>query len=309
MKITKEVKIGAVAIIIIASTIWGYNFLKGKNILSPTNVYYVAYDHIEGIIESGSVLYHGYQIGNINKINFDTDRPEKFVLSIILNKDLKIPLGTKVIAKETNLIAGAKNLHLIFPDTIGFHQAGDTLMPAYDAGLMGILEPLQNSFDEVITNLNTTLESFNNTLNKKMQDDLHNSISALSYTLNELAKNMSPKGSLGKSLSNVESITSSLEENSDALGQSLVNLSNITGSIDSANLGQTLFKLDSTLASTNEIMAKVNNNEGSMGLLVNDSSLYINLASATASLDSLLIDVKANPKRYVRVSIFGGKDK
>jgi phospholipid/cholesterol/gamma-HCH transport system substrate-binding protein len=100
-----------------------------------------------------------------------------------------------------------------------------------------------------------------------------------------------------------------MADNSEALENTMANLSSITSSVDSADLGKTLLKLDSTLASTNAIMAKVNNSEGSAGLIVNDSSLYLNLASATASLDSLLVDLKENPKRYVQFSLFGGKDR
>jgi phospholipid/cholesterol/gamma-HCH transport system substrate-binding protein len=309
MKITREAKTGIIAIIIIAGAIWGYNFLKGKNILSPTDEYFVAYEHIDGIIESGAVYYHGYQVGNITDILFNSAKPDLFYLRIVLQKGFKVPLGTKVMAKETNMIAGAKDLQLIFSDAHTYHSPGDTLAPAYDKGIMGLLEPLQNSLEDVVTNLNETLESLNNTLNPQMQADLQASIKNLNNTSKYLMVAVSPGGDLGKTFSNVEQITGSMADNSEALENTMANLSSITSSVDSADLGKTLLKLDSTLASTNAIMAKVNNSEGSAGLIVNDSSLYLNLASATASLDSLLVDLKENPKRYVQFSLFGGKDK
>jgi phospholipid/cholesterol/gamma-HCH transport system substrate-binding protein len=230
-------------------------------------------------------------------------------LRIVLQKGFKVPLGTKVMAKETNMIAGAKDLQLIFSDAHTYHSPGDTLAPAYDKGIMGLLEPLQNSLEDVVTNLNETLESLNNTLNPQMQADLQASIKNLNNTSKYLMVAVSPGGDLGKTFSNVEQITGSMADNSEALENTMANLSSITSSVDSADLGKTLLKLDSTLASTNAIMAKVNNSEGSAGLIVNDSSLYLNLASATASLDSLLVDLKENPKRYVQFSLFGGKDK
>jgi phospholipid/cholesterol/gamma-HCH transport system substrate-binding protein len=309
MKLTREVKTGFFVVIIIASAVWGLNFLKGKNILSPTNNYYVIYEHIEGIIESGAVYYNGYQVGSINTITFDPTNPKEFLLKLILKKDLKIPLGTQVVAKETNLIAGSKDLQLIFTDTVGFHQPGDTLLPGYDAGIMGILDPLQDKFDDVIDNLNITLESVHSTLNKQMQSDLNASLSALRSTVEELSYSISQKGDLGKSLKNVESITGNLKNNNASINKTLKNLSNISSDLEAANLDQSLQKLDSTLASATQIMAKINNSEGSAGLLVNDSSLYINLASATANLDSLLVDLKENPKRYVHLSVFGKKEK
>jgi len=309
MKITREIKTALIAIGILLGTIWGYNFLKGKNILSPSSEYFVVYDQIEGLIESGAVYYKGYQVGNISEIMFNSNKPDKFVLSIVLKKELKLPLGTKIVAKETNLIAGAKDLQLLFSDSKEYHTPGDTLLPAYDSGMLGILEPIQGQLESVMINLNQTLSSINNILSTEMQKDLNESIASLNRMFANLANSTSTNGTLGKSLQNVETITGSLAENSESMGAALVNLESITTDLDSANIDQTLLKLDSTMSSINSIMAKIDNAEGSAGLIVNDSSLYINLASATASLDSLLVDLKENPNRYVHVSVFGGKNK
>ena len=307
MKLTREVKVAIIAIIILAGSIWGYSFLKGKNILSPTNNYYIAYDEVTGIIESGAVYLKGYQVGNINQIIFDADKPNKFLLNIVLRKDLKIPLGTKVMAKETNLIAGAKDLQLIFSDSKEYHSPGDTLAPAYDPGLLGILDPIQTELADVIEELKKTLKGLSSTLDDEFQNNLNSSLSSLNSTLSSLSYSLSPSGSLGKSLSNVETITGSLAENSESMGTTLQNLESITSDLDSANIDQTLLKLDSTMIEVNAIMAKINNGEGTAGLIVNDSSLYMNLASASSSLDSLLVDLKENLKRYVHLSLFGGK--
>ncbi len=309
MKLTKEVKTAVIAILILVSSIWGYHFLKGKNILSPTDEYYVSYDRIDGIIESGAVYYQGYAIGNINEIDFDIKNPKKFTLKFVVKKDFSIPKGSEVMAKETNLIAGAKDLQLIFSDSKEFHKPGDTLLAAYDPGMLGILEPIQGQLESVVGNLNTTLESLNNTLNPKMQEDLHGTIAAMRGSMQELQFTMSSRGELGKTLANVETLTNELAKNGEALGSTINNLSNITSDIDSADLDQTLYKLDSTLASVNSIMAKINNGEGTAGLIINDSALYMNLTAASASLDSLLSDLEENPGRYVHLSVFGGKNK
>ena len=309
MKLTREVKTGIIAIIIIAGAIWGYNFLKGKNILSPTDEYFVAYDRIDGIIESGAVYYHGYQIGNITEISFDHNNPTNFYLRIVLQKGFKVPIGTKVMAKETNLIAGAKDLQLIFSEVKEFHQPGDTLLPAYDAGIMGILDPLQEKFDSLIVNLNTALQRVSITLDDSFKNKLDSTLSSIALITDELSKSLRDNGDLGKTLANLETLSAELAENSESIGNIITNFEGISSSLDSAQLDQTVFRLDSTLASTNEIMAKINNSQGTAGLIVNDSTLYMNLASATSSLDSLFIDLKEHPKRYVQFSLFGGKDK
>jgi phospholipid/cholesterol/gamma-HCH transport system substrate-binding protein len=302
MKLKRETRIGIIAIVIITCAIWGYHFLKGKNIFAITNEYYLSYNNVEGISESGLVYYNGYQVGNINEVIFDANSPTNFTVKLILKKDFKIPIGTTAIAKDKSLIDAAKNIHLFFSDTNVFHQPGDTLLSGYDKGLLAILEPLQNQITEVANNVNTLI-------NKEMQDDLHASIKALKNSLQAFSNSMSSNGNLGKSLSNLESITKTLDNKNEAIAQSLDNFASITTAIDSANLGQTILKLDSTLSSTMQIMTKINNSEGSAGLMVNDSSLYVNLTTATASLDSLLVDLKENPKRYVHVSVFGGKNK
>jgi phospholipid/cholesterol/gamma-HCH transport system substrate-binding protein len=309
MKINREVKTGIIAILIIGSTIWGYNFLKGKNILHPTDEYYVAYDRIDGIIESGAVYYRGYQVGSIQEIQFNTDNQQSFVLRIVLKKNFKIPVGTEVIAKETNLIAGAKDLQLIFSDSEEYHVPGDTLLPAYDPGLLGVLQPLQDKLNDVVVNLNTTLESLNNTLNPQMQEDLKATMRSFRYLAGEIQHTFSSQGTMGQSFENIETITETFATKSDSLGKAMDNLTSITTQIEKADLEGTLASLDSTLASTNDIMSKINDAEGTAGLIVNDSALYMNLAAATASLDSLLVDLKENPGRYVQVSVFGGKDK
>lgn len=309
MKISREIKTGSIALAIIALAIWGYNYLKGKNLLNPTNAYYVSYENVDGIIESGYVYYRGYRVGNITNIYFEANKPNIFTLRLVMEKTLRIPIGSTVMAKSSSMIASAKDLHLVFTDTTAFHHPGDTLSPAYDPGLMGMLEPLQNSLESAMANLNITLESFNNTLNEQMQKDLQASIAALSKSLESFSNQISPNGDLGKSLAHVESVMSNLAQKNESMGAALDNIANITSAIDSANLQQTLLHLDSTLAATNAIMTKINNSEGTAGLFINDSSLYQNLAASTASLNALLTDLKEHPKRYVHFSLFGGNKK
>lgn len=309
MKLSREVKTGIIAIVVFALAIWGFNFLKGKNIISPTDVFYVQYDQIEGLIESGAVFYRGYKVGSINKIHFDSKNPKHFIVKIVLEKDIKIPLKTRVMAKESNPIAGAKDLQLMFYDTNAYHLPGDTLLPAYDKGLMGILEPLQNQFDETVTGINQTLLALNNILDEDSQENLQATIESLKEISNSLSLMLSPEGDLAQSLKNLESVTVTIESKKGEIGTTVDNMASISSSLDSANLGGTIRMLDSTLLATQSILTKINEGEGTAGLLVNDSSLYMNLAASTASLDSLLTDLKEHPKRYVHFSLFGKKDK
>lgn len=309
MKLSREVKTGFIAVVVLALTIWGFNFLKGKNIMSPTDVFYVEYEQIEGLIESGAVYYKGFKVGSINDIFFDTQKPDNFIVKIVLEKDLKIPINTRVMAKESNPIAGAKDLHLLFYDTTAYHKPGDTLLPTYDAGLLGFLAPLQSQLDETITSLNTTLAGINTILSEDTQADISKSLNNIKNLTGSLAYQMSNNGPLGQTLSNVESISTTIDGKKEELGKAIENFASISASLDSANLQKTFATLDSTLIQTESLMTKINEGEGTMGLMLNDSALYNNLAASTASLDSLLTDLKDHPKRYVHFSLFGKKDK
>jgi phospholipid/cholesterol/gamma-HCH transport system substrate-binding protein len=306
MKITREAKTALVAIVVIALSIWGYNFLKGKNIINPTDEYYVVYDDIQGIIESGSVFYKGFKVGNINGIYFDNNNPGKnFVVKFVLEQRLRIPLKSKVIAKQSNPIVSTKDLEIDFYDTNAYYKPGDTLIAAYDAGIMGILEPLQNELDETIGKLNSTLSSIENTLGGDNQENIKKSIASVEESLASLRKMLAPGGTISNSTKNIESVTATIKSNNGKINESVEHFKNISADLDSADLAKTISKLDSTLTATYLVINKINNSEGSAGLLVNDSALYKNLTKATASLDSLLSDMKSHPKRYVHFSVFG----
>lgn len=309
MKLSREVKTALVAIVVLALAIWGYNFLKGKNIFKPTSEYYVVYENIEGVIESGYVYYRGYNVGNITALNFDPDKPKTFVVKFIVSSDLKIPKNSVVTAIQANPIASTKDLEIKFSNNTEFYKPGDTLVAGYDNGILGDLEPLKENLETTIRELNATLTSLNETLKEETPQDIKETIKAAKQSLQNIEQIVSPYGSLSKTLRNVESITGNIKNNNEKIDSTLVHVANISASLDSADLFSTIAQLDSTLTATSQIMNKINNGDGTAGLLINDSLLYMNLSSATASLDSLLVDLKAHPKRYVQVSVFGGKKK
>lgn len=309
MKLTREVKTGLIAVFVLAFSVWGFNFLKGKNIISPTDSFYVEYSNIEGLIESGAVFYHGFKVGSINSIDFNPERKNPFIVKIVLEKDVKIPLKTQVVAKASNPIAGAKDLQLIIYDTNAYHIPGDTLLPAYDPGMLGMLDPIKEQFEGLTTELNKSLLAVNNILNDDAQKDLQaslNSINKIAYSLSQL---LASNGDLAKTIGHLEQVSASIENKKEDIEETVEHMSNITASLDNADLQKTIMTLDSTLMATHEILSKINESEGTMGLLVNDSALYMNLAASTASLDSLFIDLKDHPKKYVHFSLFGKKEK
>ncbi len=309
MKLSKEVKIGLIAIVVLAISVWGYNFLKGKNILRPTDEYYVVFDRVDGLIESGNVMYQGYKVGNITSLYFDNEKSGKFRVKIVLEERIKIPLESVVRIKQVNPLASTSDLEIIFSDNTQYHKPGDTLASEISTGLMDIVSELVPKLQRAIGTLDTILLSVNNVLTPDGQFRLRKSISSLEGTLTSLNKSLAENGNLNKTFKNVESITGNLSDNNEKISSTLDNLSGITAALDSADLENTLRKLDTTLASLHNTLAKIDKGEGTIGMLFNDSSLYVNLDSTTYHLNLLLKDLQENPKRYVHFSVFGRKEK
>lgn len=309
MKISKEAKIGLIAILVLAISIWGYNFLKGKNILKSTDAYYVVFDRADGLIESGNVMLRGYKIGNITSLVFDHENTGKFWVKIVLEEKVKIPLYSVVRIKQVNPLASTSDLEIIFSNHELYHSAGDTLISEIGGGLMDMIGDLGPKIENILTGIDSALISLNKVLTPEIEEDLRKSISSLNSSLDALNSSLSEDGSLNNSFDNLEHITDNLNSKNEEIGTTLDNLENISTSVRDADLGTTLMTLDSTLISIKNIMSKIDAGEGSMGKFMNDSSLYTNLDSTSYHLSLLLKDLQKHPKRYVHFSLFGKKDK
>ena len=309
MQLSKEVKVGIIAIVVFALSIWGFNFLKGKDILRTTDSYYIVFDRADGLIESGNVLYKGYKIGNITALVFDANKSGKFIVKITLASHINVPEGSMVKIKQVNPLAATSDLEIIFSNADSFHQPGDTLISSTNKGFTDILTDLQVKVESVLGGVDTLLSSINEVLSPQAREDLRSSIDNLHGSLASLNQTLGPNGDLYSSFNNLESVTSTLKEKNASIASTLDHLSNISSSLDSANLELILHRLDSTLISTHSVIAKINEGEGTLGKLVNDSSLYTNLDSTSIYLNQLIQDLNEHPKRYVHFSLFGKKDK
>jgi phospholipid/cholesterol/gamma-HCH transport system substrate-binding protein len=309
MKLAKEVKIGIIAIIVFAFSIWGFSFLKGKNIFEPTNSYYVVFDRADGLIESGNVLMKGYKIGNITSLKFDHEKTGKFIVKIIVADKVNIPKGSYVKIKQINPLASTSDLEIIFGNENIFYFPGDTISSKTATGFSDILIDLQGKVENVLSGVDSMLSAINAILTPETEDQLRSSIENLHGSLESLNQSLSTNGNLQNSFDNLESITTNLKSKNSKISTTLDHLSNISSALDSADLKTTLMRLDSTLLATKEIMSKVNKGDGTLGKLVNDSSLYTNLDSTSFYLNQLLIDLQKNPKKYVHFSLFGKNNK
>ncbi|NOQ26420.1 MAG: MCE family protein [Bacteroidales bacterium] len=309
MKLNKETKIGIIAAIIISCFIWGFNFLKGKNILTTNDSFYAVYSNIGGLEEASPVIISGYKVGVVESIKLHENKQNKIVVKFSLKEDLSIPLNTEAIIYPASLIAG-KAIKLNFSDSKEFHLNGDTLIGTLEQDLISNLSdeliPVKNKIENLVVSMDSVLAIFDN----QRKENLKNSLDNLEHITNNLSELLDADNSkLAKILSNAESISNNLKNNNEQIAKILTNFSNISDSIEQANIKTTILNANKTLAEFSQISTKINSGEGTIGMLINNDSLYVNLNNLAADLDSLIIDLNENPKRYVHFSLFGKKDK
>ena len=306
MKISNEFKVGLLAVISILLFIFGYNYLKGNNLLKNSRTFYAVYDNVEGLSKSSPVTINGLQIGSITDINF-LDKTGKLVVSMNINNDFVFSSNSVAKIYGGNLI-GSKSMAIepvYQQDNIA--KSGDTLPGKIDPGLLELvnnrLTPLQSRVETAVTDVDTLITSVNKILNPKTQKSIQESFININSTLNSL-KNTSQEinelvannhNNINKSFENIYKTTENLQQVSDSVAQ-----------IDVTKMSQDLEK---SIANIKEVTKKIENSDGTLGKLIHDDQLYKNLEGASNEMQELLNDIKTNPKRYVHFSVFGKKNR
>lgn len=304
MKITKEVKTAILVILGIAFLIFGINYLKGRNLLDASNTYYTVFEY-NALTESSPVTIKGNNVGKIKNIKYDFETGKTRV-SFTVDKGLKFSKNSIIRLYEMGLMGG--NAMAIIPAEDGvFAEDGDVIKSEVEKGL---LDGLAGNFSNLSSGLDTTLKSADSLLiglNSLVEDDsdkgLKSAIAELNATIKSF-KNLSY--SFNSLISKNEEGLTSVISNFDSISQDLASLSE---DLKKAEISKTINDLDQTLLSVNGLISDLENGEGTLGLLLKDEKLYNNLEVATYQLKELLQDFKLNPKRYVQVSVFGGKNK
>jgi phospholipid/cholesterol/gamma-HCH transport system substrate-binding protein len=315
MRITREAKIGIFAVICLAVLFWGVNFLKGKNIFSRTNTYYAVFNRVDGLKPTNDVLLSGYKVGLVKSIKFEEGHTGRLIVTLLVEKKYQIPRNSIVKLISADLMGG-KAIRLEVTPNDEFHQSGDTLTSSIETGLLDQLVfemvPIKEKAERLMEDMEIALEVIAKVFNEQNRDNLTQSIESLRNSLgniDELTGELNgmlsdDEGKLLQIVNNVHSISQNLKDNSEDIDIIVKNFSSISDTLAKANLSRTLAQTDSAMVSFNQIVTKINQGEGSMGMLINNDTLYNNLESAARNLELLLYDMKVNPKRYVNISLF-----
>ncbi len=299
MKLTKEIKIALVAIVGILILYFGINFLKGMNLFSTNNTYFITFDDIQGLGASTPIYADGYKVGTVDGLEYDYKENGPIKVKVDIIKDLRIPQGSKAeIVKD---LMGNLQVNLLLANNPRERvEPGGIIPGAVNGGMMDKAANLVPVVEKMLPKLDSILTSVNALL---------------------------ADPALAASLHNVETITSNLTVSTRELNTLMAglnkqvpgmvrkangvldNTNRLTANLASLDVQGTLNKVNQTLESAHQFTEKLNSNQGSLGLLMNDTKLYDNLTSTMGHADSLVIDLKAHPKRYVHFSVFGRKDK
>jgi phospholipid/cholesterol/gamma-HCH transport system substrate-binding protein len=309
MKFTREFKIGLVATIAIALTIWGINFLKGINVLKPSDKYYAIFGNVRGLIESAVVYVNGYKVGNVSGIEFDKKHIDRLIVEISLTQKIRLPENSTLALRSASLISGTKDLDIILGDGPGFCEPGDTLRSLVKAELSDYIDPLRKQMESLINSVDTVMVAINKLMDQETRKNLQKTIGNLNMAMASLRQSLQTGGSLSQSLSNLSSVTDNIRKNNEEISAILKNFAAVSDTLKQADLKELINQADETFSRTALLFDKISKGEGTAGQLVTNDSLYTNLNNALVSLDSLLIDLREHPKRYVHLSVFGKKDK
>ena len=299
MKLTKEIKIALVAIVGILVMYFGINFLKGMNLFSTNNAYYMTFDDIQGLGASTPIYADGYKVGTVDGLEYDYKENGPIKVKVDINKDLRIPQGSKAeIVKD---LMGNLQVNLLLANNPRERiEPGGVIPGAVNGGMMDkaanlipVVEKMLPKLDSILTSVNALLADPALAASLHNVETITSNLTVSTRELNTLMAGLNKQvpGMIGKA------------------NGVLDNTNRLTANLASLDVQGTLNKVNQTLESAHQFTEKLNSNQGSLGLLMNDTKLYDNLTSTMGHADSLVIDLKAHPKRYVHFSVFGRKDK
>ncbi|MGY5355852.1 MlaD family protein [Wenyingzhuangia sp. IMCC45467] len=309
IKISRELKVGIAALVILALFYWGFSFLKGRNLFNGSlNSYYTTYKNINGLKKSSAVTVNGFTVGKVLDIYFNEDPAKKGQLVVEFTIEEDLEFSKKSIAKiYSGGLMGGKSLAIIPSYEGEAAEPGDYLKGEIESDIFSSLtdklNPLQSKVENVIVHIDSVTHNLNALLNKRTIENLNNSFENLNLILESL-KNTSGsvevlvqnnQKNMDATFSNIKSTTQNLKTFSDSLAQ--IKLNEIAG------------RINNTSARLDSITAGIQAGEGTIGLLAKDEKLYNNLEAASKELEELLRDVKEHPKRFVHFSIFGKKER
>jgi phospholipid/cholesterol/gamma-HCH transport system substrate-binding protein len=306
IKLSREFKTGLIAVLTIVLFIWGFSFIKNDNLFKKERVFYAVYKNVQGLEPSSLVTINGFKVGKIDNISFHPKKNGYLIVTFSLNTDFNFSKNSTAKIYSSDLI-GTKSLSVI-PDYKGKTAVnGDTLKSEIEPGVFELLNervaPLQAKFESMIANTDSIMQSINNILDVKTENNLKNSINSLKNILSTFENTAKSLDSIV--VANQVNFNTILENSKHITN----NLKQLSDSLSNANIAATVAKFHKTISDLDAVLTDIKSGKGSVGKLLNDEQLYTNFTNASKELEELLRDMKLHPKRFVHFSLFGKKAK
>ena len=320
MKISKEIKVALLAIVAIVVLFFGVRFLKGSELLNSSNVYYVVYKNIDGLTTSNPIVINGLKVGQIEGISLMQERNNGILVKLRINGEVTVGKSARAILASSSILGG-ETIILDVGDITQPLSSGDTIQSDREQTIGQLVQakalPIAEKFD-------STLARINNIIGVNGKDTMANIIGMLlgdtatvSRTVDEIAIATQRASALlryneqnlNTTMANLTLLSNTLSDPEQGLPSLLAKLNQTLDSVNNLQMNKTLDKLDRIALNLEQVTTKINEGQGTLGKFVNDDSLYTNLNRSAEDLDALLVDLKDRPGRYVRFSVFGGRDK
>lgn len=292
----KEVLIGFIVILSIAVLVIGIDFLKGVNIFKASNYYYASYTNVEGLAQSAPVTLNGFKVGLVRDIAYDYAHPGHVIVELSLDKELRVPVGTK--ASISSDLLGTATIQLQMPSSTDYHNVGDTLQAVVKTGLMeNVQSELMPSVAAIMPKIDTLLTNINNLV---ADPAIASSVKRLDAITANLERTTTQLNAL---LATLPPITSNVKTITENVATATQDLTVVTGLAKEMPLDSVMDNINAVTLNLKELTAQLGDKNSTLGKLMNDPALYNTLNKSVGSLDSLLIDIKKNPKRYISIKL------
>ncbi len=313
--ISKEIKVAVVFVIAISVLVWGVMYLKGLEIFTHNRVIYAVYDRVNGLVKANPVSINGLKVGQVKDLYFSKTNRGKIIVELYIANDYPIPKNSQATITSSDLL-GSKEVEIVLGNSKEVIKEGDTLRSLTDATLGEAVNqqllPLKRKAESLINSIDSLVGTFQELLNKDTRNNLVVSIEHIKQSLENLAHMTynvdtlidKERTNLAAIINNIASISSNLKQNNEKINTILSNFSTLSDSLARAKIPSTFNQINKVLSDLTEVLDKINKGHGTLGQFVNDEKLYNEVEKAAKDLNLLLEDIKANPKRYLKVSVF-----
>ena len=315
-KLTKEFRVGIIFVIATAILIWGLMYLKGMDLFKHKMLIYAVYDRVNGLVPANNVAISGMKVGQVKELYFSNKQRGKIIAVLYISENYPIPVNSVARINNSDNLIGGKYVEIVLGDSKQILKYNDTLKSIIEASfgeeLNQQLIPLKNKTERLLGSIDTVATLIQQVLNKDTRDNLAASIRHIKDMLNNLSHTAyyldtlvgSQRNHLASIIGNIESISLNLKNNSQKINNILTNFSELSDSLVKARIPATIAQVNKAIVDIDIAVNKINNGKGTLGLLLNDDKLYSEVEKAARDLNLLLEDIRTNPKKYVKVSVF-----